>query len=87
MDTKEFFDLQVEFLEIARKNLCPDDEESFSDVIQETTWQVSDWYNGESYYGKPEDILQDYFFLTAQQAHRFLPIFKSQIEMENNDDR
>ena len=75
MDTKEFFDLQEEFLQIARRNIQPEDDEAFSDVLQEALWQISDWYNNESYYGKPEDILQDFFFLTAEQAHRFLPIF------------
>lgn len=85
-DEKFIFDLQVEFLQIARQNLSPDDEEAFSDVIDEATWQISDWYNGESYYVKPEDILQEYFFLTPKQAHRFLPIFKSTLKMEENHD-
>ena len=77
MDNTEFmFDLWQEFLSIARTNLSPDDEEAFSDVIEEARWQVSDWYNGESYYGKPEDILQDYFFLTPQQAHKYLICFR-----------
>ena len=38
--------------------------------------QVNDWYNGSSYYPKPEDILQDFFFLSPEQAHKFLPIFR-----------
>lgn len=76
METQEFFDLQEEFFEIARKNLAPDSEEIFSDVIDEATWQVNDWYNGCSYYPKPEDILVDFFLLTHEQAHRFLPLFK-----------
>lgn len=76
MDTKDFFDLQEEFFSIARENLAPDDEEAFSDVIEEARWQVNDWYNGSSYYPKPEDILQDFFFLTPEQAHKFLPIFR-----------
>ena len=78
MNTQEFSDLQEEFLSIARENLLnkmPCDDEAFSDVLQEVLWQVGDWYEGASYYVKPEDILQDYFFLTAEQAHRFLPIF------------
>ena len=75
MNTEDFTILQEDFLATARKNLQPQDEEEFSDVIQEALWQVSDWYNNESYYGKPEDILQDYFFLTAEQAHKYLPIF------------
>ena len=78
MDTQDFFDLQEEFFSIARENLAPDDEEAFSDVIEEARWQVVDWYNGCSFYAKPEDILEDYSFLTPEQAHRFLPIFKSE---------
>ena len=76
METQEFFELQEEFFAIARENLAPDSEEAFSDVIEEAQWQVNDWYNGCSYYPKPEDILVDFFFLTHEQAHRFLPIFK-----------
>ena len=76
MENNEFiFDLWQEFLAIAYSNLSPDDDENFYDVIDEARYQVSDWYNGESYYGKPEDILVDYFFLTPAQAHKFLPCF------------
>ncbi|MBO7733462.1 MAG: hypothetical protein J6S67_12935 [Methanobrevibacter sp.] len=82
METKEFFELQEEFFAIARKNLQPDSEEAFSDVIEEAVWQVNDWYNGESYYPKPEDILTDFFFLTHEQAHRFLPLFKEKMDGE-----
>lgn len=78
METKEFFELQEEFFAIARKNLQPVSEEAFSDVLDEAMVQVSDWYNGESYYPKPEDILVDFFFLTHEQAHRFLPLFKGE---------
>lgn len=78
METKEFFELQEEFFAIARENLQPDSEEAFSDVLDEAMVQVSDWYNGESYYPKPEDILVDFFFLTHEQAHRFLPLFKGE---------
>ena len=78
MDTQDFFNLQEEFFSIARANLSPDDEEAFSDVIQEAKWHVNDWYNNDSYYPKPEDILQDFFFLTPEQAHRFLPLFRSE---------
>ena len=78
METKEFFELQAEFFAIARKNLKPDSEEAFSDVIEEAQIQVNDWYNNCSYYTKPEDILVDFFFLTHEQAHRFLPLFKGE---------
>lgn len=75
-EEKERFELTEEFFAIARENLAPDSEEAFSDVIEEAQWQVNDWYNGSSYYPKPEDILVDFFFLTHEQAHRFLPLFK-----------
>ena len=83
METQDFFELQEEFFQIARANLArvdlaPDSEEAFSDVIDECRWHVNDWYNGESYYAKPEDILVDFFFLTHEQAHRFLPLFKGE---------
>ena len=78
METKEYFELQEEFFAIARENLKPDSEEAFSDVIEEAQWQVNDWYNGSSYYPKPEDILVDFFFLTPEEAHRFLPLFKGE---------
>ena len=76
MENAEFFTLQEEFFRIARDNLSPDDEESFSDVIEEARWQVSDWYNGSSFYAKPEDILVDYFFLSNAEAHKFLELFR-----------
>lgn len=78
METKEYFDLSEEFYLTAREN-CPHySDEEFSDVIEEAQWQVNDWYNGCSYYPKPEDILVDFFFLTHEQAHRFLPLFKGE---------
>ena len=76
MELKEFFELQEEFFRIARENLAPDSDEIFHDVIEEATWQVNDWYNGSSYYPKPEDILVDFFFLSPEHAHKFLPIFR-----------
>lgn len=85
METKEFFELQEEFFSIAKGNLAMHNfsentaeafEELFADTMEEAQWQVNDWYNGSSYYPKPEDILVDFFFLTHEQAHRFLPIFK-----------
>lgn len=87
METKEFFELQEEFFAIARKNLASQNyavntadsfEEFFSETLDEVQVQVSDWYDGESYYPKPEDILVDFFFLTHEQAHRFLPLFKGE---------
>ena len=76
MDNAEYFALQEEFLAIAKENLAPDDDYIFADVIDEARWQVSDWYNGASYYGKPEDILQDFFMLTPAQAHKYLILFR-----------
>jgi len=74
--TEKSQNLQEIFLETIDKTLCPDSPEMIDEVIQEVQWQVYDWYNGESYYNKPEDILQDYLFLSAKQAHDFLPLFK-----------
>ena len=85
METKEYFELQQEFFSVARGNLASKNyaentaesfEEFFAETMEEVTWQINDWYNGCSYYPKPEDILVDFFFLTHEQAHRFLPIFK-----------
>ena len=85
MEMQEFFELQEEFFRIARENLASKNyaenvaesfEEFFAETMEEVTWQINDWYNGCSYYPKPEDILVDFFFLTHEQAHRFLPIFK-----------
>lgn len=52
-------------------------EELYEDLLQEISWQVSDWYEGDSYYPKPEDILIDYVQLSPHDAHRFLPLFVS----------
>ena len=76
MENEEFSRLEDEFLQIARDNLCPDDDEVLWETIDEVRYQVNDWYSGQSYYGKPEDILEDYFFLTPQQAHKYLILFK-----------
>ena len=82
---KEFFELQQEFFGIAKGNLASKNsavntaesfEEFFAETMEEVSWQINEWYNGCSYYPKPEDILVDFFFLTPEQAHRFLPIFK-----------
>lgn len=78
MKTQDFFDLQEEFFELQGQILSPDSDETFSDVIEEARWHVNDWYNGESYYAKPEDILVDFFFLTHEQAHKFLSLFKGE---------
>lgn len=55
-------------------------DEMYEDVMQEIQWQVSDWYEGESYYPKPEDILVDYLQLSPLDAHRFLPLFTQNCE-------
>lgn len=68
--------LQENFLQTINKTLRPDSPEFIDEFIQEAQWQVFDWYNNESYYNKPEDILQEFFFLSPKQAHDFLPLFK-----------
>lgn len=55
-------------------------DELYEDLLQEIQWQVSDWYEGDSYYPKPEDILIDYVQLSPHDAHRFLPLFVSNCE-------
>ena len=80
--------LQEEFAEKAkaflRKTYSSDMEltidELYEDLLQEIQWQVSDWYEGDSYYPKPEDILVDYLQLSPLDAHRFLPLFTQNCE-------
>lgn len=80
--------LQEEFAEKAKKFLresYPSDklfrngvlniDEVYEDVVQEIHWQIADWYEGCSYYPKPEDILVDYLQFSPLDAHRFLPLF------------
>lgn len=55
-------------------------EELYEDLLQEIQWQVSDWYEGESYYPKPEDILVDFLQFSPLDAHRFLPLFAQNCE-------
>lgn len=77
--------LQEEFAEKAKAFLCETYtsgmeltiEELYEDLLQEIFWQVSDWYEGDSYYPKPEDILIDYVQLSPLDAHRFLSLFVS----------
>lgn len=72
---QEFAEKAKEFL---RKTYSPDMEltidELYEDVMQEIQWQIADWYGGESYYAKPEDIFVDYLQLSSLDAHRFLPL-------------
>ena len=55
-------------------------EELYEDLLQEISWQVSDWYEGDSYYPKPEDILVDFLQLSPLDAHRFLSLFTQTCE-------
>ena len=55
-------------------------DELYEDLLQEIQWQIADWYNGESYYPKPEDILVDFLQLSPLDAHRFLPLFTQNCE-------
>lgn len=80
--------LQEEFAEkvkdFLQKTYCPVGEltidELYEDLVQEIQWQIADWYNGESYYPKPEDILVDFLQLSPLDAHRFLPLFTQNCE-------
>ena len=85
--------LQEEFAEKAkaflRKTYSSDMEltidELYEDLLQEIQWQVSDWYEGESYYPKPEDILVDFLQLSPLDAHRFLPLLTLTFDGESAD--
>lgn len=54
-------------------------QEYISEIIDEIQIHVNDWYEGNSYYPKPEDILMDYTQCTHLQAHKFLPAFTEHI--------
>ena len=55
-------------------------QDYFQEIIDEIRFQISDWYEGNSYYPKPEDILVDYTFCTPEQAHKFLQLFLEERE-------
>ena len=85
MENKEFLpDLHAEFVStvmpyfhrITPENFGIKPEEIFEEHLDEAKILICDWYNAQSYYGKPEDILQEYFGLTPKQANYFLPLFK-----------
>ena len=85
MDNAKFLpELYEDFYHIVMpyiRRITPDNfgitpDEIFDEHMDETRILVSDWYHGESYYGKPEDILQEFFGLTPKQANYFLPLFK-----------
>ena len=65
----------TEFINLMRKNCNIHDDETGYELIDEIRYQINDWYDGHSYYPKPEDILTDYIFCTPVQAHYFLPLF------------
>lgn len=75
---KDFYD----FLEKSQhfRQLCPAHSQFYikdyiSEIVDEIQLQVINWYDNNSDYPKPEDILQDYIHCTAEEAHRFLPLF------------
>lgn len=78
---EEFAEKAKEFL---RKTYSSDMEltidELYEDTVQEIQWQISDWYEATSYYGKPEDILVDFLQFSPLDAHRFLPLFAQNCE-------
>lgn len=78
---EEFAEKAKEFL---RKTYSSDMEltidELYEDTVQEIQWQIADWYEATSYYGKPEDILVDFLQLSPLDAHRFLPLFTQNCE-------
>ena len=62
-----------------------DIDELYEDLVQEIQWQIADWYNGESYYPKPEDILVDYLQFSPLDAHRFLPLLTLTYDGDSTD--
>lgn len=61
-------------------------QEQYEDLLQEIQWQVDDWYDDNTYYPKPEDILVDYVQISAEDAHRFLPLFMQNCEGKDSCD-
>ena len=55
------------------------------DCVDETFYEIAnhiaDWYDDESYYIKPEDIICDYTFCTQLEAHEILPLFLEYLDL------
>lgn len=88
---QEFAEKAKEFLlksypsDMLLSNGYPNIDEVYEDVMQEIKWQIADWYGGESYYAKPEDILVDYLQFSPLDAHRFLPLLTLTFDGESAD--
>ena len=50
-------------------------QEYISEIVDEIQLQVINWYDNNSDYPKPEDILVDYIHCNQYEAHKFLPLF------------
>lgn len=72
---EKYEDLWAEFIHLISKNCTMKHHDEVDELIDEIRYQVLDWYDGNSYYAKPEDILVDYTFCTPAQAHKFLVLF------------
>ena len=76
----ELYQLFVKTVQPYLESICPDNQgltwrDIFQEHFDEAIILVWDWYNSQSYYGKPEDILHEYFNLSAADSHKFLPLF------------
>ena len=57
----------------------------YDEIVDQIKFEIADWYGVSKKhsmlsYAKPEDIIVDYIFCTAEEAHYFLPLF-----LEEND--
>ena len=59
----------------------------YEEIADQIKFEISEWYDGNSHYPKPEDIIVDYIFCTAEEAHYFLPLFLEENSyLEDTDD-
>lgn len=64
-----------DFIRLIKRNCDIEDDEDVDEIIDEIRNHVIDWYDDNSYYVKPEDILMDYTFCTPLEAHKYLALF------------
>ena len=79
-DLYDFIDKSQHF-----RQFCPTHNQFYikdyiSEIIDEIQFQVVNWYDNNSDYPKPEDILVDYLHCTQAEAHKFLPLFTDFLE-------
>lgn len=74
-DLYDFLEKSPHFREICPKHNQIYINDYISEILDEIQCQVINWYDKQSDYVKPEDILVDYLHCTQYEAHKFLPIF------------